>query len=201
MKSKYYKVNLENPIKSKKDDIFGYSYEIKRIKNAIDNNANLIGIISDYGAGKSSLIGLLKNKLCWIKYKVISINLWDKKMSQSEIDNDTNNGSNRIEGSNEPKLNDINIPSNKSIIRFHKNFLRQISLQVKKYNPDYVNRRINANYGSAKISFPSFRSLLSWLLIYIIVFGLLTWCIAYFGYDIKNISSITPDIKKVMFLS
>lgn len=36
IKRKHYKVNLENPIKNKKDDIFGYDYEVKRIKNAIE---------------------------------------------------------------------------------------------------------------------------------------------------------------------
>lgn len=63
LKSKHYKVNLENPIKSKKDDIFGYDYEVKRIKNAIKDDANVIGIVSEYGSGKSSLIQLLINKM------------------------------------------------------------------------------------------------------------------------------------------
>lgn len=85
IKRKHYKVNLENPIKNKKDDIFGYDYEVKRIKNAIDEDANVIGIVSEYGSGKSSLIELLIRRLCILKYKIIKVNLWDNKLGIAEV--------------------------------------------------------------------------------------------------------------------
>lgn len=190
MKNKYYKVNLENPIKCKKDDIFGYSYETSRIKNAIDNNANMIGIISEYGSGKSSLIELLKKKLIplkilGLKYKVININLWDKKISESKVEYDQNGK--RIEIRTEPNDN--------AIVSLHKSFLRQISLQVSKYNPNYINRRINANYGAAKISFPSLKSLISWFVLYSLLFAIGLYFILKYGYDINSFSKITLEMK------
>ena len=177
LKRKYYKVNLENPIKNKKDDIFGYDCEVKRIKNAIKDDANVIGIVSEYGSGKSSLIQLLINKLFFLRYKIIRVNLWDNKL---KIIDDK----------------DESIPSEKSIVRLHKTFLRQVSSQTRKYNSAYINRRINANYGAAKISFPSFISLLKWFLIYILLLVGLLYIICKFGFDISSFNDISLDDKK-----
>lgn len=177
LKRKYYKVNLENPIKNKKDDIFGYDCEVKRIKNAIKDDANVIGIVSEYGSGKSSLIQLLINKLFFLRYKIIRVNLWDNKL---KIIDDK----------------DKSIPSEKSIVRLHKMFLRQVSSQTKKYNSAYINRRINANYGAAKISFPSFISLFKWFLIYILLLVGLLYIICKFGFDISSFNDISAVDKK-----
>lgn len=178
IKQKHYKVNLENPIKRKKDDIFGYDYEIRRIKNAIRDEANVIGIISEYGSGKSSLIQLLNNKLCFFRYKVIKVNLWDNKL---KIINQSSTN---------------NIPSEESIIRLHKTFLRQVSSQTRKFNSVYINRRINANYGAAKISFPSYFSLLKWFLIYVVLLVGLLYVTCKFGFNISSYNSISLDDKK-----
>lgn len=177
LKSKHYKVNLENPIKSKKDDIFGYDYEVKRIKNAIKDDANVIGIVSEYGSGKSSLIQLLINKMFFLRYKIIRVNLWDNKLKIKDEGNES-------------------IPSEKSIVRLHKTFLRQVSSQTRKYNSAYINRRINANYGAAKISFPSFISLFKWFLVYALLLVGLLYITCKFGFDISSFNDISPDDKK-----
>ena len=193
LRKEHYKVNLENPIKNEKDDIFGYDYEVKRIKNAIDDGANSIGIISDYGSGKSSLIKLLSRKLCFFKYKIIKVNLWDDKLA---IPDD-----NQI--SNDEKNNGINkniTPSRDSIIRLHKTFLRQVSSQRKKYNEAYINKRINANYGAAKISFPSYVSLAKWFIIYISILIIILYLVCKFGLNITSFKSISLSDKK-QFLS
>ena len=183
LKNMHYKVNLENPIKNERDDIFGYESEVKRIKNAIDKNANIIGIISEYGAGKSSLIELLKRKLIFFKYKVIKVNLWNKKLKES--DNKSENKDNN---------KDI-FPTDKAILKLHKTFLRQVSAQTSKYDNTYINRRINANYGAAKISFPSYRSLFKWLIIYLIIIILCLLLTIKFGFNINHFNEITLDNK------
>lgn len=61
------------PIKNKNKDLLGINNEANRIENAIDEGANIIGIIGDYGTGKSSLIEMLKNKFL----NVININMWN----------------------------------------------------------------------------------------------------------------------------
>lgn len=183
IKRKHYRVNLENPIKNRKNDIFGYDYEVKRIKNAIDADANAIGIVSDYGSGKSSLIELLIQKLCFLKYKIIKVNLWDNKLKITEP-------------SNEPSVKDNVIPTKESIIRLHKTFLRQASSQTLKYNSAYINRRINANYGAAKISFPNYRGLFKWFIIYILLLTVVLYLLCKFGFDISTFNDITLEDKK-----
>lgn len=61
------------PIKESENDLLGISTDANRIEQAIDEGANIIGIIGDYGTGKSSLIEFLKNRF----YKTICINMWN----------------------------------------------------------------------------------------------------------------------------
>ena len=44
------------PIKENENDLLGINTDVNRIEQAIDEGANIIGIIGDYGTGKSSLI-------------------------------------------------------------------------------------------------------------------------------------------------
>ena len=68
------------PIKDKDKDLLGINNEANRIENAIDEGANIIGIIGDYGTGKSSLIEMLKNKFL----NVININMWNSVNTKTE---------------------------------------------------------------------------------------------------------------------
>ena len=70
------------PIKDKDKDLLGINNEANRIENAIDEGANIIGIIGDYGTGKSSLIEMLKNKFL----NVININMWNSVNTKTEED-------------------------------------------------------------------------------------------------------------------
>lgn len=67
LESDNYKVLLENPKKMKKDDIIGFDSEIERLKYSIKEGANIIGIISDFGAWKSTIIELLRKLIIVIK--------------------------------------------------------------------------------------------------------------------------------------
>lgn len=61
------------PIKESENDLLGINTDANRIEHAIDEGANIVGIIGDYGTGKSSLIEFLKNRF----YKTICINMWN----------------------------------------------------------------------------------------------------------------------------
>lgn len=61
------------PIKENENDLLGINTDVNRIEQAIDEGANIIGIIGDYGTGKSSLIEFLKNRF----NKTICINMWN----------------------------------------------------------------------------------------------------------------------------
>ena len=67
---------LDLPVEKPKNDYIGFDAQVDALYQNIKNDAKMIGIIADYGSGKSSLVGLLKKKLGRIKYKVIIINLW-----------------------------------------------------------------------------------------------------------------------------
>lgn len=72
-------VFVNNPVKSQKDDIVGFDSQVETLACAIESGANMIGVIADYGSGKSSLTDILSESLKKRKKitKPIKINLWD----------------------------------------------------------------------------------------------------------------------------
>lgn len=79
---------VNKPIQSISEDLVGFDTHINAIKSAINSGANTIGIISDYGAGKSSLTELLTlddENYC----KPIKVNLWDSLCDTAECVSDS----------------------------------------------------------------------------------------------------------------
>ena len=56
-------------------DWIGFDSYLETLNNAIDDNAKFIGLISDYGTGKSTLINMLKKDQEQKSNKLIKINL------------------------------------------------------------------------------------------------------------------------------
>lgn len=75
---------LERPIKRVEDDFIGFDAQVDALFTNIKEGARMISVVSDYGSGKSSLVDLLKSKLCLLKYKVIKINLWNVEEGDTE---------------------------------------------------------------------------------------------------------------------
>lgn len=72
---------VNNPINDDKQDVLGIKTYANRINQAIDDGANIIGVIGDYGTGKSSLIELIKKK----HKNSININMWgNEKQERNE---------------------------------------------------------------------------------------------------------------------
>lgn len=124
-----------SPTTTEKDDLFGFYFQAEAILKAIQNDSNIIGIIGDYGTGKSSLTEILKTKLTNKKYrKVITINLWDSldsKQSDSEKEN---------------------------ITLSTKSFLYQLAFANNNKNKSfakYINQRLSKNYGKISLSIAS----------------------------------------------
>lgn len=88
--NKQYKpiVFVNNPVNHKEDDIIGFESQVETLACSIDSGANIIGLVADYGSGKSSLTDILSEVLQKRKkiIKPIKINLWDclKKDSKNE---------------------------------------------------------------------------------------------------------------------
>ena len=137
---------VNNPIKSTNEDIIGFSSEISSLKSAINNGANIIGLIAGFGAGKSSLIDLLVESSGY--GKPIVINMWNTESSE----NDTG------------KANNI---SKKFEMELIKTFLFQLAsgvLDLNGFKSSFarsINNRLSKNYGllsvsSSKRSYPQF---------------------------------------------
>lgn len=90
-------VFVNKPITDIAEDIVGFDTQINTIKEAINDGADMIALVADYGAGKSSIADILyKNEKSFQKTR---INLWDsismgtnerKKPGDINIDEDIN---------------------------------------------------------------------------------------------------------------
>lgn len=116
-----------SPITNTKDDAFDFKTKASAIKEAIDNKANIIALIGEYGVGKSSLTKLLYKKYLFSFRKPIFINLWDCVVENERKED-------------EPTY-------------FTKSFLYQLASKNKKKSSfaRYINQRLSNSYG--KISF------------------------------------------------
>ncbi|HOM41984.1 MAG TPA: P-loop NTPase fold protein [Bacillota bacterium] len=107
------------------EDLIGMDAYVHLLKTAIASGNRMIGVLSDFGVGKSTLIKRLQRSYednCE-RVKVVNINLWS------------------------------NLPKNKEdAAQLHKSYLFQFATQINKNLGIYVNRRINSGYGLIKIS-------------------------------------------------
>ena len=113
------------PIEDDSKDIFDFTYQKDVLNEAIDSGARIIGVIGDYGTGKSSVTKLLEKDRINRKDNVININLWGNFSSENK--------------------------DNNSLI---KSFMFQLAYANKAKNhhfAKYVNARFNKNNG--KVSF------------------------------------------------
>lgn len=109
------------PIEEDEKDIFDFTYQKDVLNQAIDSGARIIGVIGDYGTGKSSVTKLLEKDRNKKEDTVININLWGNFSSNQD--------------------------SNNSLI---KSFLFQLAYANKAKNhhfAKYVNARFNKNNG------------------------------------------------------
>lgn len=145
-------VFVNNPITNLKDDVVGFETQVKTIEKAIEDNATMIGIIADYGTGKSSVTDILSETIVNKPYKYpnpIKINMWDC------LQNDDN-----VKG--EDKISSVT----NEIGDLTKSFLFQLANGKSRKLANYINKRLSNNYGLLSIGFSS---KLSWLFLIISV--------------------------------
>ena len=115
-------VYLNKPIDSAEKDIIDVSTYVDKLDAAIKAGAKMIGVISPFGSGKSSVISLLEKK-CSNSEKFVKISMWSQAGSSQENTNE-----------------------------FHKSFLYQLTSQIDSKMGTYVSRRLSKNYGFLKFS-------------------------------------------------
>jgi len=124
-------VFLNSPISDETEDVLGIKSAADAIVEAVGQSANMIGLIADYGAGKSSLTSMLAEDKCHFR-KVIHINMWDT-----------------ISGLSEKSSN------NDAVGALTKSFVFQLAAGVSENTARYVNRRLSRNFGIISFSLSS----------------------------------------------
>ena len=114
---------MNSPISNEEKDAIGVMSIVDEIEAAIDEKASMIGVIAEYGAGKTSLTEILSNE---DKYKNnIHISMWD-----TIVANDNND-----------------------IGNLTKSFIYQLAIGCSEHAASYVNKLLNNNYGIVSFSF------------------------------------------------
>lgn len=119
-------VFVNNPITNAEEDVIGFETQVDTLQCAIDSGANMIGIIADYGSGKSSMTELLSMSMKKkFSPKPIKINMWDCLSSVS-----------------------MNEKISESVSILTKSFLYQLSNGYKPSFGRYINKILSKNYGN-----------------------------------------------------
>lgn len=171
-------VFINRPIENSADDLIGFDIHVKSIKDAINCGANSIGVISDFGTGKSSLtelIGIEDEEYC----KPIKVNLWDCLIDGIESQPSGNGDCN----------------SDMGIKVLTKSFLFQLASGDKNSKlANHINKRLSKNYGTLSFSITS-RAFWRW-----IIFSAFCYCLFSiselipFNFQTEELINITENI-------
>lgn len=126
------------------EDLIGFDSYVNSINNAIKNNSKFIGLVSDFGTGKSSLLKMLEKKDN-SKIKLIRINLWNCE--------DSTNCENLVQDK----------------IDIHRVFLHQLIDELKISPADYYKKMIDVNYSLFDIKFGNSRKIYGLFLLFIYI--------------------------------
>lgn len=171
---KYDKKNIKpiifqnKPIEEENKDLFDFSYQKRVLNTAIESNARIIGIVGDYGTGKSSITKLLEKDRRSKKDKIININLWGQFSNQQYDDKKT---------------------TSESLI---KSFLYQLAFANDKRNASfakYINARLSKNNGKLGIAY-STKKVFIWIAISALFFIIFLTC----NSSSLNIQELTKNI-------
>ena len=125
-------VFMNTPISDDNDDVIGINSTVEAIKRATDSDAKMIGVIADYGSGKSSLTHTLATDKKRFG-NAITINMWDY-LSNDSFKKDS---------------------SQVAISLLTKSFLFQLASGISDNTAKHVNRRLSKNYGIISFSISS----------------------------------------------
>ena len=153
-------VYLNHPIQNEDEDWIGISTYVDKLDAAVEADARIVAVTSDFGTGKSSLISLYKNRVekpfdNWFGNgkKVFSINMWGTYASRDE--------------KQVSKPTDADRETESVPLELHKAFIYQL---VSRINPrdrrksNYISRRLSRDFGVWTVSGKN------------TVWSFLTWC-------------------------
>lgn len=158
---------LNKPIAKEDNDWIGVTAYVNRLDEAIKEGAEIIGVTSDFGAGKSSLLSLYKNRYKWNYFKrIYTINMWEVLNADYEDNN----------------------ARKKTVKDMHKVFLYHMVNQISATKGSYLSKRLSKNYGLISIQSSSvFRSIM-------VVFAIICFAV---GEAFRRFTSLFVDYLKI----
>lgn len=137
-------VFINKPITTREEDVIGFDAHIDSIKEAINKNASIIGIISDYGTGKSSIVDILSHE--HIMMDCITINMWDSLDNSGKQVTD-GNGQQSVNGDGHSlRVSNSETNQKESLSVLVKSFIYQLGKKKKDYIGNHVNKILSNNY-------------------------------------------------------
>ena len=148
----YKKVILNQPIQSMQNDWIGVSTYVNNLETAIKQGAEIVGVTSDFGTGKSSLLSLYRAKIKRRAKKFLyTINMWEVLNQEGE---------------------DGESSSRKTVKDIHQVFLYHMVNQINANKGSYLSKRLSKNYGLFSIqSSSSIRTFMALFAIIALVIG------------------------------
>ena len=136
-------VFVNNPISKSEEDVIGFDSQVETLMCSIENNANMVGIIADYGTGKSSMTELLVETVKKTNQNdPIKINMWDclSKVATDGKDSE-------------------------SVSALTKSFLYQLANGHSTKFGRYINKILSKNYGNISFSSNDDNRFIIWFLV------------------------------------
>ena len=141
-------VFVNNPVTSPEQDIIGFDVQVETLKKAIDDGATMVGLIADYGTGKSSMTELLCNDFVKKGHPTpIRINMWDSLEQASK-------GGDSV-----------------SVSNLTKSFLFQLANGKDSVLSRYVNKILSKNYNNISFAVSNQRHCVCWAIASGIFYG------------------------------
>jgi hypothetical protein len=136
-------VFVNNPITSTEEDVIGFDAQVDTLQCAINNGANMIGVIADYGSGKSSMAEMLSLSVQEEgNPPPIRINMWDCLSNTNKKDKISEN-----------------------VSTLTKSFLYQLSNGYNDKLGKYVNKLLSKNYGSIALALNDSKRFWMWFIV------------------------------------
>lgn len=164
------------PIENDSQDVFDFKTQVKILNEVEESGAKIIGIIGDYGSGKSSITEMFEKKEKEKKHKTIRINLWDEFFGTKD---------------------------DETFLAVMKSFFYQLAygnLKRNKNFSEYINNRFNKNQGRVSFRLATRKSFILIgiaALLFLLFFSFNNISIEMLKY-LKDVFDITPQ-KKACF--
>ena len=180
-------VFVNRPISDPTEDIVGFGTQVKEIEAAVEKGATMIGVIANYGTGKSSVTDMLEGdirktekeeclSLIRRKTSIIKINMWDclQKTEAKEFNQEA---------------------ATKEVTNLTKSLLFQMALGKSKKFAEFINKRLSKNYGIVSLSSNTIK-----IWIYLVLAGIFYAIYQIFGQDSLSFINDAKDKAKDILL-